>query len=54
MSACNNCKKSLGCSCQVRVATNGMRCCAACISDYENKIRQEKQNKQNINPPITP
>ena len=46
MSICANCKTSLSCDCQKRIATNGMQCCAKCVSDYEQKIRQEKLQQE--------
>jgi len=51
MDACNNCKRTLGCSCQKRIASNGNQCCAACVAEYEKKLleikRQQEQAKQN-------
>jgi hypothetical protein len=32
---CSNCKATLGCSCQRRMASNGAQVCANCIINYE-------------------
>lgn len=38
MSQCPNCNNQLGCSCQLRQASNGATVCTACITNYENLI----------------
>lgn len=38
MSQCPNCKNEIGCSCQVRQASNGATVCTSCITGYENLI----------------
>jgi len=42
MSKCGNCKKSLGCSCKKRTASDGTSCCANCLSSYEIIVKQTK------------
>lgn len=37
---CLNCKKSLGCGCQKRVASNGVSACTTCIGTYEQQIKK--------------
>lgn len=32
---CQNCKSPLGCSCKIRVASDGKSCCTKCINQYE-------------------
>ena len=48
MEKCTNCQRSLSCSCQKRVATNGMQCCAACLQEYEKRVRDEKRLQEEI------
>ncbi len=36
---CSNCKSTLGCSCQRRVASNGAAVCAACLTNYEASLK---------------
>lgn len=31
---CQNCKSSLGCTCQVRTANDGTSCCNKCLINY--------------------
>lgn len=38
MSNCPNCNNLLGCSCQLRTASNGQTVCTACVTDYEKMI----------------
>lgn len=38
MANCPNCNNLLGCSCQLRTASNGTVVCTACITEYENRI----------------
>lgn len=42
MSACSNCKITLGCSCQRRTASNGVPVCTSCIAAYENALLAKK------------
>jgi len=37
---CNNCRKTLGCGCQKRTASNGTPCCTSCVTAYETKIKK--------------
>lgn len=46
MDSCNNCKRSLSCSCQKRTASNGAQCCAACLQTYEQHLQQLKEIQQ--------
>ena len=39
---CNNCKTTLGCGCQKRVASNGAQVCANCIGAYEANLKKVK------------
>ena len=60
MRTCTNCGTTITCGCQDRIASNGTRVCANCISSYEiylstqaiiaaaNNIKTEIQNE---NPP---
>lgn len=41
MNECPNCKNPLGCSCQLRTASNGQTVCTACIGDYEKLINPQ-------------
>ncbi len=47
---CNNCKTSLGCSCQKKTASNGASVCANCIGTYEAGLKGLKPG-QNTNQP---
>lgn len=38
MSQCPNCNNQIGCSCQLRQASNGKTVCTACITNYENEL----------------
>jgi hypothetical protein len=48
MAKCNNCSANLGCSCQVRTASDGRSVCSNCVMQYENMLKLT-QNIQNIN-----
>lgn len=37
---CNNCNAKLGCSCKVRVATDGKKCCEYCLVKYEASLHK--------------
>ena len=41
---CPNCKKSHGCGCQKRVASNGVSVCSSCITTYEQSLKNEIQH----------
>lgn len=49
MSKCPNpkCSKTLGCSCQIRTASNGQKGCSACIAELEKQIAIEKAQVKN-------
>lgn len=47
MATCSNCGKNIGCSCKLRTAKDGKRCCTACIGSYEATL--SKPTKENIN-----
>jgi PHP family Zn ribbon phosphoesterase len=56
MRTCENCGSSITCGCQDRIASNGKRVCANCITSYEAKIKLEAliaqtNTRQNENPP---
>lgn len=36
---CSNCKSTLSCGCQKRVASNGASVCAACLTNYEASLK---------------
>jgi hypothetical protein len=48
MTNCPNCGSALGCSCQLRAASNGHTCCTNCIVEYENKYNPFVQTDQHI------
>lgn len=50
MSQCPKCQKPLGCSCQLRTASNGTTCCSSCIHSYEAELRRIAANQQSIVP----
>ena len=39
---CQNCKTTLSCSCQTRIASNGVQVCASCLNAYEDSLRNKK------------
>lgn len=46
---CPNCGAVLNCSCKLRTASDGKRCCTMCVAAYEinkNKPRNEVQTLQ--------
>lgn len=47
MSACSNCKTRLSCGCQRRTASNGQPVCSNCITNYEAKLKADKE-KDNL------
>jgi hypothetical protein len=47
MAQCSNCQAQLGCSCQVRKASNGASVCVNCISTYEHTITA-RSNEQRL------
>ena len=55
MAVCNNCKTSLGCTCQIRKASDGKSCCSRCIKGYELKlsggVAQPKATPTSVNAP---
>lgn len=48
MTNCPNCKSKLGCSCNLRKASNGASCCAKCIAAYENKFKNNSNSVGSI------
>lgn len=51
---CKNCLASLGCSCQVRTASDGKSCCSECVQKYEmTKGNSLPNNDFQKSPPIT-
>lgn len=45
---CPKCKKSLGCGCQKRVASDGTQGCSSCIPIYEIEINKKKEGQNNL------
>ena len=45
MSECPTCKTQLGCSCQLRIASDGTEVCTECIENYELKLKANKRNE---------
>lgn len=45
MSNCQNCKATLSCGCQRRIASDGTAVCANCISAYEAPLLNAPQVK---------
>jgi len=52
MLQCLNCRRTYGCSCQSRRASDGTPCCSVCIQQVEQQIQIKKQ--QITQPPQTP
>lgn len=50
MSSCPNCGNILGCSCQLRTASNGQTVCTACIGDYEKLVNPQIQLQPDLEP----
>lgn len=46
MTSCPNCGTQLGCSCQLRTASDGKKVCSTCITAYENKLKITQSNAQ--------
>ena len=44
MAQCGNCQASLGCSCQIKTASDGKSVCANCISAYEAHLQAQRNN----------
>ena len=45
MANCSNCGAQHGCSCQIKTATDGKKCCSSCIQTYENQLKLKKLNE---------
>lgn len=45
---CPSCKNVIGCLCQMRTASDGVKVCSTCIATYESKI------KSNLSTPKKP
>ena len=45
MSACPNCGNQLSCGCQRRTASDGSTVCSSCLSAYEIKLQNNKQQE---------
>lgn len=39
MKTCTNCKSKITCSCQERVASNGVKVCSSCAVQYEQQLK---------------
>lgn len=49
MRQCSNCGTQITCGCQDRIASNGTRVCANCITLYEQQIiNQIKTQNENV------
>jgi hypothetical protein len=42
MAECPRCKTQLGCSCQLKSASDGTEVCEECIENYEIKLRVKR------------
>lgn len=42
MTTCTNCGTTITCGCQQRVASNGKKVCANCITAYEQQLKLAK------------
>lgn len=38
---CLNCQKPLSCTCKLRTASDGTKCCTSCIQAYEQHIKNK-------------
>lgn len=38
---CENCGNTLTCGCKKRIAKDGTKCCASCVTAYNNKLAAE-------------
>ena len=38
---CPNCRKSMSCGCQKRIASDGKVCCVNCITAYEQQLKDK-------------
>jgi hypothetical protein len=47
MQKCLNCDSQITCGCQRRHATDGKLVCTKCLTDYENKLEELRQQSQN-------
>ena len=43
MSQCTNCKRTLSCGCQKKVASDGTSVCSNCIAQYEANLQNVKK-----------
>jgi len=53
---CQNCKTTLGCSCQQRIASDGRPTCTSCLQKYEQQLKNAQAAKlaalvQTVTPP---
>lgn len=48
--SCPSCGARLGCSCELRTASNGTRCCTQCIGRVEANIVKNNQQKSATTP----
>jgi hypothetical protein len=46
---CQNCNSQITCGCQVRIATDGIKVCTNCITNYETKLAEIKNANNFIN-----
>lgn len=47
---CSNCGTKLGCSCQMKVASDGKSVCGTCITAYEVNLKNQKVKTDNTAP----
>jgi hypothetical protein len=55
MIVCPNCKKTYSCGCQTKIASNGRKACASCITTLEAQIKMgnvKPEPKQVIIPQV--
>jgi len=38
---CANCGAKITCGCQVKIASDGTKCCSQCIAQYEESLKKK-------------
>lgn len=49
MANCGACGTNVGCDCQLRTADNGVRVCGMCLFAYNEKLKTQQPNNENLN-----
>lgn len=49
MANCAACGTNVGCSCQLRAADNGVLVCGMCLFNYNEKLKTQQPNNENLN-----